>query len=191
MRKFFILAIAGCIGLVTLAQQRATLPENLKDLAVKKTVYFGEAHPNQNFENPALKSQLTPIETEIGDSWYDRQTNATMQNRLYYYEDGTIGAAWMHGYNQPGFDDRGTGYVFYDGMQWGDPPFTRIESQRCGWPNYWPVRPMKVCLSTGVQKKEPATGWNTSMKPLRAQMASASLIASLQGSTTTPSICFP
>ena len=139
MKKFLCFSMACCIGLVTLAQQRATLPKDLRDIAVKKEPIAMEDRSLQAFENPALKSPKSPTETQIGDSWYDWQTNATMQNRFYYYEDGTFGATWMNGYTFPGFDDRGTAYTYYDGNSWSGFPIERIESQRSGWGNYWPL----------------------------------------------------
>jgi hypothetical protein len=138
MKKLLFFCMAVCIGCIGLAQQRATLPDDRRDIAAKKDPFILEdrdAIPAY----PGYKAAMSPVETLIGNSWYDRQTNATIQNRFYYYDDGTFGATWMHGYANPGFDDRGTGYVYFDGNQWSEPPLERIEGQRCGWPNYWPL----------------------------------------------------
>ena len=139
MKTFLCFGMACFIAFASLAQQRATLPKDLRDIAVKKEPIAVEDRVLQAFENPALKSPKSPTETQIGDSWYDWQTNATMQNRFYYYEDGTFGSTWMNGYNWPNFDDRGTAYTYYDGNAWSPFPVERIESQRSGWGNYWPL----------------------------------------------------
>ncbi|MCB0805506.1 MAG: exo-alpha-sialidase, partial [Bacteroidales bacterium] len=54
------------------------------------------------------------------------------------FEDGTVGATWTMGFADPGFADRGTGYNYYDGNNWGVMPTERIESIRTGWPSYAP-----------------------------------------------------
>ena len=71
-------------------------------------------------------------------------------NRLYLYEDGTIGAAWIRGYD--GADpwaDRGTGYNYFDGTSWGELPSARIEDVKTGWPSMHLWAPMeKLSLRT-------------------------------------------
>ena len=74
---------------------------------------------------------------------YDLQTNKMVGNRMYRFEDGTLGltATWSQ---QSTNADRGTGYDYYDGTTFlfeedNDelPPVTaRIESMRTGWPSY-------------------------------------------------------
>ena len=59
---------------------------------------------------------LDPEETAIGNTYYDLQSNSLLQNRIYRWEDGSIGAVWTRGLESPpGFPDRGTGYNFFDG----------------------------------------------------------------------------
>lgn len=84
--------------------------------------------------SPAIFSQ----EEIIGVSYYDLQSNGSSQNRIYVYEDGTIGATWTRGMNFSGYADRGTGYNYFDGTTWQPWPEERIESQRTGWPSYAP-----------------------------------------------------
>ncbi len=78
-------------------------------------------------------------EFNIGATYYDLQTYGSMQKRIYAYPDGTIAAAWMMGFEQVGWPDRGTGYNYYNGSSWGDAPFEKIESIRSGWPCYAPL----------------------------------------------------
>ena len=77
---------------------------------------------------------LNPEEDTIGESIYDLQTNASCQNSIYLYDDGTIGAIWTRGMEETtAFEDRGTGYNYFDGSGWQPWPEERIESQRTGW----------------------------------------------------------
>ena len=75
----------------------------------------------------------------IGISTYDLQSNAACQNRIYLYDDGTIGATWTFSTElYTSYPDRGTGYNYFDGTAWGEDPTQRIESDRTGWPSYAP-----------------------------------------------------
>ena len=42
----------------------------------------------------ALSSALFSQEEIIGNSYYDQQSNASSQNRINVFNDGTIGATW-------------------------------------------------------------------------------------------------
>ncbi|MBK9290099.1 MAG: T9SS type A sorting domain-containing protein [Bacteroidetes bacterium] len=90
--------------------------------------------------NPYV-SALVPPDVVIGQCRYDRQSNYSMQRRMYVYPDGTIGATWMRAMNDPGYSDRGTAYNYFDGNSWGQWPAARIESVRTGWPAYAPFGP--------------------------------------------------
>ncbi len=71
--------------------------------------------------NPMVKaSAFPPEEEQIGDTRYDDQANASIQNRIYLYDDGTIGAAWTRALVDGTWTDRGTGYNYFDGNLWGE-----------------------------------------------------------------------
>ena len=85
---------------------------------------------------------LDPEETAIGNTYYDLQSNSLLQNRIYRWENGSIGAVWTRGLESPpDFPDRGPGYNFFDGTDWGQSPVSRIESEKTGWPSYGPLGP--------------------------------------------------
>ncbi len=90
---------------------------------------------------PANTFNRTPGVTEalIGNTRYDNQSNASVQNRIYAYPDGTIAATWIFGVANPGFSERGTGYNYFNGVEWQAEPTARIENARCGWPSYAPL----------------------------------------------------
>jgi PKD repeat protein len=87
------------------------------------------------FPQPPGKTILA--ENTIGTTNYDLQTNESCQNRIYRFPDGTIGATWMFS-QTTSFDDRGTGYNYYNGASWGPYPTIRIENAKSGWPSYAP-----------------------------------------------------
>ncbi|MEZ5199027.1 MAG: carboxypeptidase-like regulatory domain-containing protein, partial [Bacteroidales bacterium] len=91
------------------------------------------------YQNFQLEEINTPTEGIIGETFYDLQSNSSMQNRIYKYDDGTIGAVYTLGFDYPNFSgDRGTGYNYFDGLDWGPMPVERIENDRTGWPSYTP-----------------------------------------------------
>jgi len=75
----------------------------------------------------------------IATTYYDQQTNASTQNRIYYFDDGTIGATLTWSMEPSSYPDRGTGYNYFDGTSWQAFPTERIESMRTGWPSYAPL----------------------------------------------------
>ncbi|MCD4746667.1 MAG: hypothetical protein K8R58_10245, partial [Bacteroidales bacterium] len=77
-------------------------------------------------------------ETVIGETYYDLQTWRSMQNRIYHFNDGTIGTVWNMGFNYPQFPDMGIGYNYFDGNNWSDWPFQSITSQWATNPSYAP-----------------------------------------------------
>ncbi|MEN8225367.1 MAG: T9SS type A sorting domain-containing protein, partial [Bacteroidota bacterium] len=86
---------------------------------------------------------VAPSETTIGITWYDLQSNRSVKNRMFRYDDGSIAATWTMGMEASSYPDRGTGYNYFDGTTWGwgPTPEERIESIRCGWPSYSPLGP--------------------------------------------------
>ena len=60
--------------------------------------------------------------TIIGTTWYDIQTlnYGNVMPRVWLYEDGTIGATWTCA-GEDLVPNRGIGYNYYDGSEWGTP----------------------------------------------------------------------
>ncbi len=72
----------------------------------------------------------------LGQTKYDLQSVGSLSPRVLAWEDGTMSAVWMMGFEEPAafaFPDRGTGYNYFDGEAWDPMPEARIESQRTGW----------------------------------------------------------
>lgn len=78
-------------------------------------------------------------ETFIGETWYDLQTYGAIAQRTYTYPDGTAAATWMMAFDITAWEDRGIGYNFFDGNEWGEYPDESIASVRTGWASYAPL----------------------------------------------------
>jgi hypothetical protein len=143
MKKSLLFASIIVFALTLSAQQRASF--NHERVNIPETREFkqtlGETPLLNKIENPTTRSwSWIPIEDEIGETWYDLQTNNALSNRIHRFDDGTIGAVWTQGIaSPPAFPDRGTGYNYFDGNSWGAISSNRIETIRAGWPSYAPL----------------------------------------------------
>ncbi len=159
MKKFMLFTIALGIGLTGFSQN---IPKVSKKL-INKHVQTEYKKP---MDMPVLpitpstyaqhEAMLAVNETKLGETVYDLQTNACINNRFYVHEDGTMAAVWTRGLEATSFPDRGTGYNYYDGASWGDWPTERIEDRRCGWPSYaaWGANGEVVVVHNGVEGLE-------------------------------------
>ncbi len=140
MKRVLLLSAIVTLSVLTFAQTKTNVPKDIREWAVERIA----PTPNtMNFSHDVLPSsspQDEPEEAIIGKTYYDLQTNTSMQNRLYVYPDGTAAGVFTFGEDFPGFaNDRGTGYNYFDGTDWGPYPTERIEDGiRCGWPAYAP-----------------------------------------------------
>jgi hypothetical protein len=143
MKKLLLTTSIIVFALMLSAQQRADF--NHESVNIPETreykLTLGETPLLGQIENPTTRSYpYYPVETEIGETWYDLQTNSALSSRIHRFDDGTVGAVWTQGIaSPPNFPDRGTGYNYYDGTTWGPIPATRVETIRTGWPSYAPL----------------------------------------------------
>jgi hypothetical protein len=112
---------------------------------------------------------LSQEEEIIGESYYDLQTNGSCQNRIYLYEDGTIGTTWTYGLEWMSFPDRGTGYNYYNGTTWQSWPTERIESMRTGWPSYAPFGEEGEIIISHLQGNGADSGLLINKRPIKGQ----------------------
>jgi len=188
-KNLFLVFIVFCMTISIVAQNKmATIPAHLKNqTAIRMQGAVDLPISPIAVENPYVAPQtnkvvhtvtgnsisktkkvLTISETQIGNTRYDLQTNSSVQNRLFVHPDGTIGATWTYGQNETVFPERGTGYNYFDGTNWGPQPTSRIETVRNGWPSYCPLGAGELVIShnglTGLQvTSRPAKGagtWN-------------------------------
>jgi hypothetical protein len=90
----------------------------------------------------------------VGQTEFDRQTNASTYRRIITYPNGKISVIWTTSTDGPatGFRARGTGYNHFDGSAWGTVSKNRIENRRTGYPNfdYDPISGSEIILSHKV-----------------------------------------
>lgn len=81
------------------------------------------------------QSQVSTALDVVGNSFYDLQSNSSIGDRIHYNPTtGEVMAAWTMSASPSPYADRGTGYNYYDGSNWGILPSSRLESMRTGWP---------------------------------------------------------
>lgn len=137
MKKLILLSLIFTISNFSLLAQQMHISKAKQNQSVELTkdaTLNGGMNLSNDFTRPSYKFLVD--EVELGTSVYDLQTNASIENRFFRHSDGTMGAVWTMGFEDPGFDGRGTGYVYYDGNEWSEEPSDRIEETRTGWPNY-------------------------------------------------------
>ena len=73
---------------------------------------------------------------DLGDTYYDLQTNSSPGRRIILHTDGTVSAVWTTSPDAgTGYPNRGSGYNHYDGTNWLMGRDSKIESAgRTGWP---------------------------------------------------------
>ena len=135
MKRIFLFALMLTFTVGSMAQlsqyarkYEQKIPRNAVDNAVMNPLQPANSTVNTK----------AVLEDELGTTRYDLQTNEACQNRFYVYPDGTMGGTWTMGMVETAYADRGTGYNYFDGTNWGTPPSARIESVRTGWPSYCP-----------------------------------------------------
>ncbi len=99
--------------------------------------YMPLATPSQAVKPTSVNQSKALSETIVGESFYDLESNSSVQNRLVRHSDGTTSASWTYSNETGGsYTDRGTGYNYEDASDtWGSIPLTRVETQRTGWPS--------------------------------------------------------
>ncbi len=140
MKKVLCLCLVLSFTIFGFAQKGSSLPKNLRDYSVqvKAPVMIDDLGKFENTVNPTVSTKATLKDQEpIGTTLYDLQSNqAVGSSRIKVFDDGTISAVWTMGFDGADpWNDRGTGYNYFDGTSWGPAPTARIENVKTGWPN--------------------------------------------------------
>lgn len=138
MKKLLLIVLAVSFAYFGYAQPAKVSKELINYSVVREVDQPVKDVTNFNWPvNPTVKSYQEGLnETIIGRSFYDLWSNTLIGNRIAMHPDGTMGAVWTMGMEATSFPDRGTGYNFFNGTEWGPEPTARIENIRCGWPSY-------------------------------------------------------
>jgi len=154
MKKLLLFVLAVGFVSIGIAQVKQYQPRDWYSTVVEKAnhVKVAEQMPTYTAEtNPYVGSGERVADLVIGETKYDLQSNSSMAQRLYMFDDGTMAATWTFGMNDPNYADRGTGYNYYDGTSWGEYPTERVEDTRTGWPSIAPygANGEIICSHTG------------------------------------------
>lgn len=139
MKKVYLIIVSLFIGLMAYSQ---SIPKNLSEIMLP--FYKTSRNIDVPFylqPNNLVKAPTAYNETVIGTTYWDLQSrNAAPSNRFYVYPDGRMAAVWMMGNEtENNYQDRGSGYAFFDGSSWSSMPTSRLETERAGWPSYSPA----------------------------------------------------
>ena len=138
MKKIFSLFLSVGFALTVHAQVNQLKPQpRLSKITEKAVVGNNDPIVFTTEMNPTTASDRA-ADVVIGETWYDLQSNSSMAQRFWVFDDGTMGATWTRGMNATAYADRGSGYNYYDGTSWGPWPTERVEDVRTGWPSYAP-----------------------------------------------------
>ena len=105
MKRGLLFILALSFGLFVYGQQRAVLSKTIERKAVKVS------KPTKGSDNPvytAIPGQNNKsilAEENIGNTYYDLQSHASMQTRLHLFEDNTMGAVWTMGFDFSQYND--------------------------------------------------------------------------------------
>ncbi|MBR3914718.1 MAG: T9SS type A sorting domain-containing protein [Bacteroidales bacterium] len=146
MKKVLLLSLGLAMGFSAFAQ-KTVVKQELNKRTVTKGAAFGTEMVTNTAETFAPKTQQSVVtnrytnreESEVIHTMYDLQSNSYLANRMYQRNNGAIGVVTNFSMDgTAGAGDRGTGYNYYDGSEWGEMPEARIEAERTGWPSIAP-----------------------------------------------------
>lgn len=143
MKKDILMLFALTVGITSIAQNSDNTYKSVC-VTVKKPSPTRITDGSQivgtqfNMHEPTIRG---PRQTTDYDEYctmttnYDLQSNSALGNRIAVWPDGTasVVASWDHSWNSS-FPNRGTGYNYYNGYNFGNQPTSRIESEKTGWP---------------------------------------------------------
>jgi len=152
MKKSIIVLIMLYLPFLAIPQGRALPSQSLRDIMLVKNSGERTFDYFEINSEPMVKSDgMIVEEASIGVTRYDNQSNASIPNRICFFGDGTIGATWTRSMEETMFPDRGTGYNYFDGTQWGDWPEARVEAVQTNRPSYtrWSANGEMIVSHTG------------------------------------------
>ncbi len=129
-----------------LTNKTSKIPSNLANIAVYENNKIEDKVVNTSLPYQT-QSQIaitknnqrvsTVNQTFIGNTYYDLQSNSSVGDRIVVNADGTIATCWTFEPNADAgvYNNRGTGYNYFDGSNWGAKPTSRVENARVGWGN--------------------------------------------------------
>jgi len=141
MKKQILIIASIGIGVGAYAQNK-TAPSKTNLTATRSWKYKSMDYSNipyntnHNIVTAKKEKALAANQTVVGTTFYDLQSNASMQNRIVKDDNGKIHVIWTTAPGTSGaYAQRGTGYNYFDGTSWGVPTKIRFETKRTGFPS--------------------------------------------------------
>ena len=144
MKKRLLLFLATSVAVSASAQTKGwkspAIPQAQKQMTVQLSKEFASGHESPKSHQLVPNSQVNhqasraTTETVLGVTRWDLQTNSAIQRRIVNHGNGTLSAVWTYAVDNA-WNNRGTGYSYFDGTSWSAAPTAPIESERVGWPN--------------------------------------------------------
>jgi hypothetical protein len=160
MKKFYLL---GLLAANIAANAQTSKTTRLEDYGISTTKITTDYTPPSPVVNKQANRKIGTTGKGYGknSSWvvigqteFDRPTNASLYRRIITYPNGKKSVIWTTSTDGTGsgYLGRGTGYNHFDGTSWGAVSKNRIENRRTGYPNfdYDPTSGTEIILSHKV-----------------------------------------
>lgn len=158
MRKVLFTTLAIAVAMTGFAQRPVMQKSSVADIAAKrqKTVVKDDLVPPMSFDGEVMTKAVTTrtnrgwTEYETMATYYDLQSNSMLGNRIATWKDGSVAvtATWDFS-GVTSYPDRGTGYNYFDGEDWGEWPEENVEGFFSGWPSIAPLGDGEILASHG------------------------------------------
>ena len=144
MKKVLFFSAALALGMTGFAQQMSVkAPATMKGTAELHRLMSGnEVCQEQTFAPASASIMSTSNRYETFEEFetmmtnFDLQSNAFLANRMVRWDDNTVAlVATLSTSGDAAAADRGTGYNYYNGSEFGALPDARLEGVRTGWPS--------------------------------------------------------
>jgi len=168
MKKLLFITLALGIANCLFAQKNSLkVPNSLagQSMTAKRSMAVNQSLTSDTGNYLPMKPK-TIVGNSIGSTWYDLQSNKSVSNRIIKCADGSISAIWTRGFNSgTDYNDRGTGYNYFDGTSWLPLPTDRIEDIKTGFPSLTLANGKEIVISHNslgltwlLVLKDPETG---------------------------------
>ena len=140
MKKNLLLSAVALAGafLANAQSGRVALNQPSKAIPYTKNLMVDDSYAiaADAFFNPQKNTPQPFAMPIVGYTRYDYQTNASMSRRIISYPDGTISFVWTTSGDNDPYNQRGTGWNYWNGSSLFNPnAIYRIESVRTGYTN--------------------------------------------------------
>ena len=158
MKKVLFTTLAIAVAMTGFAQRPVMQKSSVADIAVKrqKTIVQDDIVPPMSFNGEVMTKATTVratnewTEYETMATYYDLQSNSMLGNRIATWQDGSVAAVATWDFSgSTSWPDRGTGYNYFDGEDWGDWPEENAEGFFSGWPAIAPLGNGEILASHG------------------------------------------